>query len=141
MAKVIAVDPLPVAAGANTEVIQGKVGDPQTDAALRDMLSSLCDERKTRPLDLVLSDMAPNISGIRSADQARCMELVELTTETAFEWLKPGGAMLIKVFQGEGVDEWLAQTRKRFGKMSLAKPRASRAESREVYAVATKFRG
>ncbi len=90
-------------------------------------------------VDLVLSDMSPNISGVRAADQAATMELVELATETAARWLNPGGALVVKMFQGEGVDAWVKDTRARFAKVSLAKPTASRAESREVYGIATGF--
>ncbi|MDP6375337.1 MAG: RlmE family RNA methyltransferase [Pseudomonadales bacterium] len=140
VAKVIAVDPLPVAAGAGTVVLEGRLGEAQLDKELVQLLKGLAADARKRPLDLVLSDMAPNISGIRTADQARSMELVEMTTEMAFEWLKPGATMLVKVFQGEGVDAWLAGVRKSFAKVSLVKPRASRSESREVYAVATGFR-
>ncbi len=88
---------------------------------------------------LVLSDMSPNISGVKAADQAAAMDLVDLATDAAMRWLQPGGAMVVKMFQGEGIDAWLSVTRKTFAKVTLAKPAASRSESREVYGVATGF--
>jgi 23S rRNA (uridine2552-2'-O)-methyltransferase len=92
-----------------------------------------------RKLDLVLSDMAPNISGVKVADQAATMGLVDMATEAACRWLKPGGTLVVKMFHGEGVDAWVKQTRAVFHKVVLAKPAASRSESREVYGIATKF--
>jgi len=94
-----------------------------------------------RQLDLVLSDMSPNISGVRAADQAAAMGLIDLATESALRWLKPGGALVVKMFQGEGVDDWVKDMRRCFQKVQLAKPAASRAESREVYGIATGFTG
>ncbi|MGH8598710.1 MAG: RlmE family RNA methyltransferase, partial [Gammaproteobacteria bacterium] len=94
-----------------------------------------------RRLDLVLSDMAPNISGVTVADQAATMGLVELATQCAMRWLKQGGALVVKMFQGEGVDQWVAGARGSFAKVVLAKPAASRTQSREVYGVATGFTG
>ena len=94
-----------------------------------------------RKVDLVLSDMSPNISGVRAADQAAAMGLIDLATDAAMRWLKPGGALVVKMFQGEGVDDWVKGMRRRFQKAQLAKPAASRAESREVYGIATGFTG
>jgi 23S rRNA (uridine2552-2'-O)-methyltransferase len=94
-----------------------------------------------RRLDLVLSDMAPNITGVKVADQAATMGLVDLASEAAQRWLKPGGTLLVKLFQGEGVDQWVKEMRKCFSKVVLAKPAASRSESREVYGIATGFTG
>jgi 23S rRNA (uridine2552-2'-O)-methyltransferase len=94
-----------------------------------------------RRLDLVLSDMAPNITGVKVADQAATMALVDLATQTARQWLKQGGTLVAKMFQGEGVDAWVRATRADFAKVVLAKPAASRSESREVYGVATGFTG
>ena len=94
-----------------------------------------------RKLDLVLSDMSPNISGVRAADQAAAMGLIDLATDAAMRWLKPGGALVVKMFQGEGVDDWVKAMRSSFAKAQLAKPAASRSESREVYGIATGFTG
>jgi 23S rRNA (uridine2552-2'-O)-methyltransferase len=137
---VVAVDPLPVAAGPRTRVLTGRLGEAELDVRLDELLAELAGPGG-RVLDLVMSDMAPNISGIRVADQARAMDLVELATKTAERWLKPGGGLVVKVFQGAGVDAWLGALRPRYQKVNQVKPRASRSESREVYAVARGFRG
>ncbi|MEJ2534901.1 MAG: 23S rRNA (uridine(2552)-2'-O)-methyltransferase RlmE [Gammaproteobacteria bacterium] len=84
-------------------------------------------------VDLVLSDMAPNISGMSAVDQPRSMYLAELALEFAIEWLRPGGNFLVKVFQGEGFDAFLARCRECFEKVQVRKPKASRPRSREVY--------
>jgi len=94
-----------------------------------------------RKVDLVLSDMSPNISGVKAADQAAAMGLIDLATDSAMRWLKPGGAIVVKMFHGEGVDEWIKNMRRCFAKVTLAKPAASRSESREVYGIATGFTG
>ncbi len=86
--------------------------------------------------DLVLSDMAPNLSGVGSSDQARAMALVELALESASEFLNENGAFAVKVFQGEGFDEYVKEVRKRFKSVRVRKPAASRPRSREVYVVA-----
>jgi 23S rRNA (uridine2552-2'-O)-methyltransferase len=91
-------------------------------------------------VDLVLSDMAPNLSGVKVADQAAAMELVELATEIAARRLNPGGHLVVKMFQGEGVDSWVAGCRVRFERVVLAKPEASRKDSREIYGVAMRFK-
>lgn len=90
---------------------------------------------------LVLSDMAPNISGIRGADQARAAALAELALDLADRVLVPGGALAIKLFHGEGFDDWIREARARFGRVAVRKPDASRARSREVYAVASDYAG
>jgi len=86
--------------------------------------------------DLVLSDMAPNISGVAATDQARVMALSELAVEIAVEVLKPNGAYAVKLFQGSGFDAYVQDLRKRFMEVKLRKPEASRARSREIYVVA-----
>lgn len=91
-------------------------------------------------VDLVLSDMAPNISGVRAADQARAMDLAELAAEAAARWLAPGGGMVVKLMQGDGVDAWIKAAKAAFDKVGMVKPTASRSESREVYAVAQGYR-
>ena len=94
-----------------------------------------------KPLDVVLSDMAPNMSGMPEVDQPRSMYLVELATELAERALAPGGAFITKVFQGEGFEPWFRQIRGRFDRVTTRKPSASRPRSREVYIVATGFKG
>jgi len=129
----VAVDPLPITAGMQTHAIEGRAGDPEVDARIDKLVG---DER----LDLVLSDMAPNISGIRAVDQARSMDLADVALAAARRWLRPKGAMAVKAFQGEGLDAWVKELRKEFAKATVTKPKASRAESREVFVVAEGFK-
>ena len=89
------------------------------------------------PVDLVLSDMAPNMTGVDTVDQARAMYLSELARDFAQAHLKPGGNFLIKLFQGEGFDAYIADLRRRYTKLVIRKPAASRRRSNEVYALAT----
>jgi 23S rRNA (uridine2552-2'-O)-methyltransferase len=126
---VIAVDPLPISGGASTRVIEGLAGDPATDAQIDDATSG-------EPVDLVLSDMAPNISGVRAVDQARAMDLADVALAACRRWLRKGGDLVLKCFQGEGLDEWVLALRKEFVKVTVTKPKASRPESREVFVVA-----
>lgn len=132
--RVVAVDPLPVAApSARVEVVTGRFGD---EAVASRVGAILGDSGRSPMVDLVLSDMAPNISGVRAADQARAMDLAELAAEAANLWLAPGGALVVKLMQGEGVDAWIQAAKAAFDQVGVVKPAASRAESREVYAVA-----
>ena len=94
-----------------------------------------------RTADLVISDMAPNMSGNPAIDQPKSMYLVELALDMSRHILKPGGSFLAKVFQGEGFDELLRETRSSFVKVQSRKPGASRSRSREVYQLATGFKG
>jgi len=91
-------------------------------------------------LDLVLSDMSPNMSGTESVDQARAMHLAELSLDFARKWLKPGGDFAVKLFQGEGFDEFVRDARVSFSKTHVRKPKASRPRSREVYLVGKGFK-
>ncbi|MFZ9563081.1 MAG: SAM-dependent methyltransferase, partial [Burkholderiales bacterium] len=86
-------------------------------------------------VDLVLSDMAPNMSGVASVDQARSIGLAELALDFAVNHLKPQGNFLVKVFQGSGFEELVAEIRRRFAKVMIRKPEASRSRSNEVYLV------
>lgn len=104
-------------------------GDFTEDEPLAELEKAL----KGRRVDLVLSDMAPNMSGMIAVDQPRAMYLAELALQFAIEWLKPGGDFLVKVFHGEGFDDYLRQCRAAFDKVMIRKPKASRARSREVY--------
>jgi 23S rRNA (uridine2552-2'-O)-methyltransferase len=94
-----------------------------------------------QPADIVISDMAPNMSGMSEVDQPRAMYLVELAIDLAERVLKPGGAFVAKVFQGEGFDGLLKQLRGQFASVQARKPAASRPRSREVYLVARGFKG
>lgn len=132
--RVFALDILPMQGIGGVEFIQG---DFREDAVLEALMTKL----DGIPVDLVLSDMAPNISGIEVADQARAMHLVELAAEFASKCLKPGGSLLVKLFQGRGFDEYVRDLRAGFARVTLRKPKASRARSREVYALATGWKG
>ena len=128
----IAIDPLPITSGQDTYVIEGLAGEEAVDQEIADILDGA-------KLDLVLSDMAPNISGIRTVDQARAMDLADICFDYCQHWLRREGALTIKSFQGEGLDEWVATLRKSFVKVNVTKPKASRSASREVFVVAQGF--
>ncbi|HEX5353014.1 MAG TPA: 23S rRNA (uridine(2552)-2'-O)-methyltransferase RlmE [Rhodanobacteraceae bacterium] len=128
--KIIALDILPMQGIGGVEFIQGDFHDQA-------VLNALMERLQGAPVDLVLSDMAPNISGIETSDQARAMHLAELATDFAYKCLRPGGALLVKLFQGQGFDEYLRDLRKGFARVTLRKPKASRARSSEMYALAT----
>ncbi|MFS8086617.1 MAG: RlmE family RNA methyltransferase [Acidobacteriota bacterium] len=123
---VIALDLLPMDGIAGVEIIQR---DFSEDAALVALEAAL----HGRQVDLVLSDMAPNISGVASADQARGVLLAELALEFAGKWLQPDGALLVKIFQGEGFDVFRRQMLDAFRAVGARKPKASRDRSSEVY--------
>lgn len=131
--KIIALDLLPVEALAGVTFIQG---DFQEQAVLDRLLAELDDEG----VDLVLSDMAPNMSGTRAVDQPRAMYLAELALETARGILKPGGCFVAKLFMGAGYDEFQREARRSFSQVATRKPKASRDRSREVYLVAKTLR-
>ncbi len=120
-------DPLP-----GVTFIQGDFRDDESLARLRDLLLN-------QPVDLVISDMAPNVSGMKAVDQPRAMYLCDLALDLAREVLKPGGGLVVKVFQGEGFDQYLRDLRGAFGKVTTRKPKASRPRSREVYLVARNY--
>ena len=128
----IAIDPLPITSGQDTHVIEGMAGEEAVDQEIAEILDGA-------QLDLVLSDMAPNISGIRTVDQARAMDLADICLDYCQRWLRRGGALTVKSFQGEGLDTWVATLRKSFAKVNVTKPKASRSESREVFVVAQGF--
>jgi len=128
--KVIALDLLPLDPLAGVTFIQG---DFREESVLHQLESALAG----RPVGLVISDMAPNISGIVSADQARAMYLAELAMEFALEHLTPEGSFLVKVFQGAGFEAYLKNMRQRFVRVVSRKPKASRDRSSEVYLLAS----
>jgi len=131
-ARIVAVDILPMDSLPDVEFIQG---DFQDELVFEQMLQAIGDDG----VDLVMSDIAPNITGTRVVDQPRSMYLVELALDLARRVLKPGGNFVCKVFQGEGIDEFVIDTRKSFKRVKVMKPKASRAGSREVYLVARNF--
>ena len=124
--KVIALDLLPLSPLPRVEFIQG---DFREDAVLQQLEEKLGGKQ----IELVISDMAPNISGIDMSDQARSIHLAELALEFAVQHLKPGGAFLVKVFQGVGFEEYVKAMRKHFAKVVTRKPKASRDRSSAVY--------
>ncbi len=127
--QVIATDILPMEPLAGVDFIQG---DFREEIVLQRLLNRL----NGREIDLVLSDIAPNISGMDAVDQPRAMYLAELAVDFANQVLRPGGDMLVKLFQGEGFDPLLKGLRGRYDKVLMRKPKASRSRSREVYALA-----
>jgi len=127
--KVIALDLLEMAPLAGVTFIQG---DFREDAVLAELVKTLDD----RPVDLVISDMAPNLSGVGLVDQARVMHLAELALEFALQHLKPGGSFLVKVFQGDGFDEYIRAMRGHFRQVATRKPKASRSRTNETYLLA-----
>jgi 23S rRNA (uridine2552-2'-O)-methyltransferase len=131
--EVFAVDILPMDPVAGVTYIQGDFCDEKVLEELKDALEG-------KNVDLVLSDMAPNISGITAVDQPRAMYLAELALDFARSHLVAGGALVAKVFQGEGFQEFIRELRASFGSVRIRKPAASRARSREVYAVARNYR-
>ncbi|ALM54463.1 23S rRNA methyltransferase [Halomonas huangheensis] len=131
---VIASDILEMDALAGVDFIAGDFTEEQV---LEEILSVL----NNRPVDLVMSDMAPNMSGMAAIDQPQAMYLVELALDLARQTLRPGGRFLAKVFQGEGFDAYLKDLRGSFQRVVTRKPDASRARSREVYLLAEGFKG
>jgi 23S rRNA (uridine2552-2'-O)-methyltransferase len=131
-ARIVAVDILPMDGLPGVEFIQG-------DFREDDVCQLLLEQVGEEGADLVLSDMAPNISGTKAVDQPRSMYLVELALEMARRVLKPGGSFVCKVFQGEGFDAFVRDARNSFERVRVIKPEASRKGSREVYLVARNF--
>jgi len=127
-ALIVAMDLLPMDPIAGVRFVHGDFREESTLRALEEALES-------RRADLVLSDLAPNITGVASADQARSIFLGELALEFAGRWLQPGGDLVVKAFQGAGFAELQRQVQARFDKAYVRKPKASRDRSREVYLV------
>jgi 23S rRNA (uridine2552-2'-O)-methyltransferase len=132
-ARIIAVDVLPMDSLPEVEFIQG-------DFTEEDTLTRICESMGDSKADLVMSDMAPNISGQRAVDQPRSMYLAELAVDICAQILRPDGDFVCKLFQGEGIDEFILATRGAFKRVKVIKPKASRPGSREVYLVARNYR-
>lgn len=128
--QVIALDILPIDPIVGVEIIQGDF----TEQAVFDKIFTTT---KNKTINVVVSDIAPNISGIKSSDQARSMYLAELALDFAKQVLHKNGIFLIKLFQGEGFDNYIRALRQEFAKVVMVKPTASRDRSREIYALAT----
>lgn len=131
--QVVALDLLPMAPISGVTFIQGDFREDEPLAQLRAALGG-------EAVDLVLSDMAPNVTGMAAVDQPRAMYLCELALDFAEAVLKPGGALVVKAFQGEGFEAFLQKLRTTFAKVVSRKPKASRARSRELYLVATNYK-
>jgi 23S rRNA (uridine2552-2'-O)-methyltransferase len=129
--KVIALDILDMTGIAGVEFIQG---DFREEAVLARLLEAL----NNKPVDLVIADMAPNISGVKDVDQAGAAYLTELALEFCTDWLKPNGNFLVKVFIGAGFDDIVKTMRLHFEKVVTRKPKASRDRSSEVYLLGVK---
>jgi 23S rRNA (uridine2552-2'-O)-methyltransferase len=132
--KIIALDILPMVGIGGVDFIQG---DFREDEVLEELEGRL----NGQPIDLVISDMAPNISGISSVDQANAAYLTELAVDFSLKWLKPNGNFLVKVFIGEGFEEIVKLMRESFEKVVTRKPKASRDRSSEVYLLGLKRKG
>ena len=132
--RVLASDILPMDPVPNVDFIQGDFTD---EAVFNQILEALNGEKP----DLIISDIAPNISGIESSDQLKSIYLVELALDMVRRVLKKKGNFVCKVFQGSGSDAYLKEVRQSFDKVTVRKPKASRPRSREVYLVATGFKG
>ncbi|MCW8847341.1 MAG: 23S rRNA (uridine(2552)-2'-O)-methyltransferase RlmE [Sedimenticola sp.] len=130
--RVFALDILEMEPISGVDFIQGDFRDDAVLAQFHSLLAG-------RPVDLVISDMAPNVSGMSAVDQPRAMYLCELALEYAREVLRPGGSFVVKVFQGEGFDQYVKEMRSSFAKVATRKPAASRSQSREVYLVARSY--
>lgn len=118
---ILAMDPIP-----DVTFIEGDFTEDEPLARLEEELNGV-------QVDLVLSDMAPNMSGVGAVDQPRAMYLAELALDFCEQWLAPGGSYVVKVFHGEGFDEYVKKARTMFEKVQVRKPSASRPRSREVY--------
>ena len=131
--RLIASDILPMDSIADVTFV---LGDFTEDAVFEQILDAV----GNAPVDLVISDMAPNMSGVKVADQARAMFLCELALDLAMRVLAPGGDFLIKIFQGDGFDAYLKDVRQNFDKVQMRKPLSSRDRSREQYLLARGYR-
>ncbi|MBF38404.1 MULTISPECIES: 23S rRNA (uridine(2552)-2'-O)-methyltransferase RlmE [Idiomarina] len=131
--QIIACDILPMDPIAGVDFLQG-------DFREESVLEALTDRIGGKNVDVILSDMAPNMSGNGTVDQARSMYLVELALDMCHQVLKPGGHFVVKVFQGQGFEEFLKDARAAFKTVKTRKPDSSRARSREVYLVATHYK-
>jgi 23S rRNA (uridine2552-2'-O)-methyltransferase len=130
--RVVAIDLLPMDAIPGVDFLQGDFTDADTVKKLKEMLGGA-------EVDLVMSDMAPNITGNRAIDQPRSLVLLEEALLFATEVLKPGGDLLVKAFQGEGIDSFTRDLKRHFATVKTIKPKASRPESREIYLLARTY--
>ncbi|VAW54355.1 23S rRNA (uridine(2552)-2'-O)-methyltransferase [hydrothermal vent metagenome] len=134
----IALDILPMEPIDGVTIIEG---DFREEAVFDELMAVMAADKESQSADLVISDMAPNISGMGSVDMPRAYYLCELALDLAQQVLKPGGGLLVKLFQGEGFEAYNKELKTSFSKIVMRKPKASRARSREIYALATGFLG
>ena len=135
----VALDILPMEPIDGVTIIEG---DFREEAVFEELMAVLAsNDVSGDKADLVISDMAPNISGMGSVDMPRAYYLCDLALDLARQVLKPGGGMLVKLFQGEGFEAYNKELKSSFSKVIMRKPKASRARSREIYALATGFKG
>ncbi|AJI53654.1 23S rRNA (uridine(2552)-2'-O)-methyltransferase RlmE [Francisella philomiragia] len=132
--KLIALDLLEMTPIAGVEFIQGDFSSDETYEKLNQLINN-------NKIDCVISDMAPNLSGNKTSDQARSIYLLELALDFATTNLNKNGSFVAKVFQGQGSDEYLKLVRESFNKVVQFKPKSSKPKSREFYVVATGFKG
>ena len=132
--RIIALDILAMDPMDGVEII---TGDFLEERVFEQLLNTLGSDQP----DLVICDMAPNMSGQQAVDIPRAMYMAELALDLSQQVLKPGGGLLVKLFQGEGFDEYIKQMREHFSRVVMRKPKASRARSKEVYGLATGFKG
>ena len=136
--RIIAVDPSPLSISSNRVApIAARFGEAEANCRIE---AALAESSHASTVDLVLSDMAPNISGVRATDQAAALALADLAAAAAAKWLAAGGGLVVKLMQGDGCDAWVQSARPDFDQLTLVKPAASRAGSREAYAVALGYR-
>ncbi|HQX32760.1 MAG: 23S rRNA (uridine(2552)-2'-O)-methyltransferase RlmE [Dokdonella sp.] len=128
--RIVALDILPMQGIGGVDFILGDFREASVLQQLEDVLGGM-------RVDLVLSDMAPNMSGVGAVDQDRSMVLAELAADFAGNHLKAGGSFLTKLFQGQGFDEYIRRLRSQYAQVSIRKPKASRSRSNEVYAMAS----
>ncbi len=131
--KIIALDILPIDPISSVHIIQGDFKESET-------VEQLYKELETQVVDLVLSDLAPNVTGMVALDQPRAIYLCELALDFCHNVLKPNGTFVVKVFQGSGFEEYFRNLKSAFQRVSTRKPKASRKESREIYLVARGFK-
>ncbi len=136
--QVIACDILPMDSIVGVDFLEG---DFREEAVLNALLTRINGANTSREIDVVMSDMAANMTGNESADSARSMYLVELALDMCHQVLKNNGAFVVKVFQGAGFEDFMKEVRLAFKTVKTRKPESSRARSREVYLVATGFKG
>ena len=131
--RIVALDILPMDPLPDVEFLQGDFHDEAVERQLIDLMAG-------SPIDLVLSDMSPNLSGIAAADAARSVHLAELAADFAGKYLQPNGAFLVKAFQGSGYSQYVERLKKVFRSVTVRKPAASRDTSAELYLLARQLR-